>query len=616
MPNNKTKNRIGRYEIVEEIGRGGMATVFRAVDTSLDRDVALKLLHPYLAKNKEARARFQREAHAIARLHNPAIVEIYDYADDVDEEVFIVMELVKGTTLREFLNERTKKPLPAEGAAIIARQIFTALSAAHENNIIHRDVKPENILISDEGSIKLSDFGIAHLAGLDQMTVTGQILGSPAFMSPEHIEMSELDARADIFSVGIILYEMSVGNLPFHGNNPHQIIKRIIEGYYNHPLSLRPAIGHHVAAVIVRCLQQDPERRYPTARAAQEDLDRALSLMHIDPNEEEIASFFVDPDMWEEEKRQAIISCTLQLGQSAKKAKQLPEAMDHLNRVLALEPGNEKALVAVAGLSRRRRFKRNIERMLAVAAMLLAIAAVIWGIFFADNEGNFQKKTAHQLPRKVSEPTHIIKPQKIKKVRQPEKQAPYDKKNVDVSKKTIDKSNTPRATKIIKYRVKATSPKTNFKRKVIFNPYPMRVSIQIDDAKSFVFKTTDRSRVLAEGMHKISFFPVDPRMRPLTKSINITPGEAPITLGARLKWKLAGVLVKCNVLGGVAINDRPMGSTGHVISFHIRNGPKQNVKILISAKGYHTKTRQVTLIAGDQKELTVNLLKGPVVSFD
>jgi len=615
MPNNKTKNRIGRYEIVEEIGRGGMATVFRAVDTSLDRDVALKLLHPYLARNKEARARFQREAHAIARLHNPAIVEIYDYADDIDEEVFIVMELVKGTTLREFLNERTDKPLPAEGAAIIARQIFTALSAAHENNIIHRDVKPENILISDEGSIKLSDFGIAHLAGLDQMTVTGQILGSPAFMSPEHIEMSELDARADIFSVGILLYEMSVGSLPFHGNNPHQIIKRIIEGYYNHPLSLRPAIGHHVAAVIVRCLQQDPKRRYPTARAAQEDLDRALTLMHIDPSEEEIAAFFVDPDIWEEEKRQTIISCTLKLGQSAKKAKRLPEAMDHLNRVLALEPGNEKALDAVAGLSRRRKFKRNIERMLAVAAILLAMAAIIWGIFLVGNEGNSQKKTAHQFPKRVSEPKRTIK-HKVKNNRQPEKQTPHDKKNVDVSKKTTDKPNPPQATKIIKYRVKATPPKTNLKRKVVFKPNPMRVSIQIDDAKSFVFKTTDRSRVLSEGMHKISFFPVDPRMRPLTKNINVTPGKKPLTLGARLKWKPAGVLVKCNVPGGVAINDQPMGSTGHLISFQLRNGPKQSVKILISAKGYHTKTRQVTLIAGDQKELTVNLLKGPVVSSD
>ena len=358
----KTLRKIGRYELVDEIGRGGMAVVYRAKDTALNREVALKLLHPHLAKHKEARQRFQREAHAVARLSHPCVVEIYDYSGEQEEsepdDVFIVMELIGGTTLRKFLDTHRDEPLPAEAAALIARQVFAALDDAHAENVIHRDVKPENILIGPEGMIKLSDFGIAHLAGVDQMTVTGQILGSPAYMSPEHIEKAELDPRADIFSVGTLLYEMTVGALPFHGNNPHQIIKRIVEGYYDHPMSVNPSIGHQIAKVIVCCLQHEPERRYKTAGDALRDLDAALEAMGIGAPEEELHAFFEDPKAWSERVRPRVIARTLALGQAARRARRLPEAMDHFNRVLALEPGmviplplrvGEPAVVRVQG---------------------------------------------------------------------------------------------------------------------------------------------------------------------------------------------------------------------------------------------------------------------------
>ena len=310
----------------------------------------------------------------MARLHHPTIVEVYDFLDEQEDEVCIVMELIDGTTLRKFLSDKVDGALPAEAAALITRKVFQGLAVAHEHGVVHRDVKPENILICKNGQIKLSDFGIAHLAGLDQMTVTGQILGSPAYMSPEHIEMAELDARADIFSAGTLLYELAVGSLPFHGKNPHQIIKRIVEGYYDQPLSVNPAIGHHVAAIITRCMQRDPAARFDDAGQVVEELERALAAVGIDDPEAELCRYFEDPQGWELEAKPRTVRRTLELGQAARKGHRLPEAMDHFNRVLALDPGNDKALDAVTGLSRRRRLRRSMERVAIGLAVTIAIA--------------------------------------------------------------------------------------------------------------------------------------------------------------------------------------------------------------------------------------------------
>ncbi len=208
----------GRYRLIEEVGQGGMAVVFRAQDETLKREVAVKLLHQHLAADTESKARLEREAQAVAKLRHENILEIFDYSGIASESAYIVTEFIDGKTLKQlFEHRRIRHP---EVAAMIAAEIGGALAHAHSVGIIHRDVKPENVMIRKDGVLKLMDFGIAQVVDLQRMTVTGQLLGSPAYMAPELIEGKPLDFRTDVFSVGIILYQMATGTLPFVGQEP------------------------------------------------------------------------------------------------------------------------------------------------------------------------------------------------------------------------------------------------------------------------------------------------------------------------------------------------------------------------------------------------------------
>jgi eukaryotic-like serine/threonine-protein kinase len=606
MANGGTDNRrIGRYELLDEIGRGGMAVVYRALDTALKREVALKLLHPHLADHAEARKRFEREAHAVARLHHSSLVEVYDYSDASADEVYIVMELVEGPTLRAFLRDRVgERPLLAEAAALIARKVAEALAVAHEQGVVHRDVKPENILIGAGGALKLSDFGIAHLTGFDQMTVTGQILGSPAYMSPEHIEMAELDARADIFSLGTLLYEMAVGSLPFQGKNPHHIIKRIIEGYYDHPLSVNPAVGHRIASIIVRCLQPSREQRYPSASAVVAELDAVLSEMGIDAGDAELAAFLSSPEEWESRMRGPLAEETLALGTAARRAGRYPEAMDHYNRVLALEPGNERALYAVAGLSRRRRLRRFFERMALALAVVVGATAIAWPI------------TAYLLDDTGAQVRPIKKAHGKRAAKHVGAGSTGGNPGTEqtASRHGADAGTTTGIIKGLHPILKRLPAKPKEIREVVFNPQPMRVEIEIDRGERFVFKTTDRSRRLTVGTHVVSFIPEDPRLETLNKEVVVAAGVGPFAVGARLKWRPARLKISSNVDAVVEVVGRSPGRTNTFFAVPIENGPEERVKVAVSANGYLPRARQVTIAAGDETEIPIELQPAPRTS--
>ncbi|MBN2342251.1 MAG: serine/threonine protein kinase [Deltaproteobacteria bacterium] len=619
MAKKKTNiKRLGRYELHEEIGRGGMATVFRGYDSSLRRNVAVKVLHPHLISHQEARERFEREARSVAKLHHHSIVEIYDYAESESGEVYIVMELVEGYTLRDFLNQRDSQPIIAEGALLIGRQIFVALKMAHAECIIHRDVKPENILISNDGKIQLSDFGIASLAGIGQMTATGQILGSPTYMSPEHIESPSVDFRADIFSVGTILYEMAVGSTPFVGNNPHQIIKRVVEGYYDHPLSLNPSVGHPVASVIVKCLQAQPDRRYQTAQEAIEEIETILSQVGIADWDNEQLAFLKNPSEWEEEKTPNIVEKTLMIGKAAQKNRQLPEAMNHLNRVLAIEPTNEIALSAVNVLSKRRQLRRTLERIggfSAIAVILLAAALAF--IFY-----RYSQSSQVQADDAIKDPTGPGL--EVETLLESNDSAETDttqsedtgaaKKVIIIQKDSEDTENSPEkfvlaADEEKKRKAKIKPEAEPSSRKVIFNPQPMSVDVVIDDTKKFTFKATDRERELPVGTHVIKYVPIDNRLEPMTQTINLVPSEKPYTVAARLQWKPARLLVRSNVDTDVAVNGRSLGKTNLPMELDIKKGPNAQFRILLSAKGYHPIEKLVSVSAGKMTEIVVHLEK-------
>src|SRR5215510_11999519 len=255
---------IGRYRLLEQVGSGGMSVVYRGLDTALEREVAVKVLHPHLARKEDSRLRLSREAKAVAKLQHPNILEVFDFAAADEENAYIVTEYIHGQTLAEYCARRPFDP--PELAAMVIHQVASALAHAHEAGVIHRDLKPENVMIREDGVIKLTDFGIAKVIDRDdRMTITGALVGSPAHMAPEIIEGQAAGAEADVFSLGTILYFLATRQLPFAAPSTTAILKRILDGWYPDPRSVAPAISDELAAIIAMCLSRDPSARYPHA---------------------------------------------------------------------------------------------------------------------------------------------------------------------------------------------------------------------------------------------------------------------------------------------------------------------------------------------------------------
>jgi serine/threonine-protein kinase len=372
--------RVDRYELLEQVGTGGMAVVYRGRDTALDREVAVKLLHPHLAARPESRARFSREARAVARLHHPNIVEIYDYSGEAAVESFLVTEFVGGRTLRAFVEEE-RLEIPEVGA-LLARALADALAHAHGAGVIHRDLKPENVLVLEEDgrrALKLVDFGIARIVTADdRMTMTGALVGSPNHMAPEIIEGKEADARSDLFSLGTILYWLTTGQMPFAAPNPTATLRRVIEGDYRDPRLVSPRIGEEIAEVIGRALQLDPDRRTPTAAALRADLDAALRERGIDDPEAELAEFLAGPAAYQAQIARRLVERGLVRADAAFSAGETARAMKILDGVLALDPGDSRVAVRLARITARARWKRRVRLAVATAGAAAALVALGW----------------------------------------------------------------------------------------------------------------------------------------------------------------------------------------------------------------------------------------------
>jgi tetratricopeptide (TPR) repeat protein len=333
--------RIGRYEVRGELGTGGMAVVYRAHDPRLERDVAVKVLHPHLARDPESRARFEREARAAARLRHPNIVEVYEFSDPEERESYMVTELLEGPTLRRFAERHPD--VPAEVAAAVGVVLCDALACAHAQGVVHRDVKPDNLMLQ-RGQVKLTDFGIAHVADGRGMTVTGQVLGSPAHMAPEQIEGSAVDARTDVFAAGTVLYQLAVGRLPFEGTTAHALLRKILEGQFTDAARAAPKVGHRFAAVLAKALARDPEARYPSAEALRDDLCAFLKEVGWDAPDKELRAYFEDPEAVVAALHERLKGRLPALGEQCQREGRNGEAMGYFNRALALDPENPGAL--------------------------------------------------------------------------------------------------------------------------------------------------------------------------------------------------------------------------------------------------------------------------------
>ncbi len=262
----------GRYQVTHLIARGGMAMVYRAEDTLLSRAVALKILYPELSQDPLFVERFRREAQAAANLSHPNIVPVFDWGED-GGAYFIVMELVDGTSLAEML--RGGATLTAARSAQIVAQVAAALGYAHRSGVVHRDVKPGNILITRDGQVKVTDFGIAQaVSSEDHLAEAGSVMGTATYFSPEQAEGAAVDGRSDVYSLGVVLYEMLVGRPPFVGDSPVDVSAQHVRSAVPPLAQFSSTVPHDLEAIVMEALAKAPENRYQSADEMRADLMR------------------------------------------------------------------------------------------------------------------------------------------------------------------------------------------------------------------------------------------------------------------------------------------------------------------------------------------------------
>ena len=266
---------IGKYRIVGHVGRGGAGIVYKAIDETLHREVAIKTLNPDLA-NTEVMKRFRAEATILAKLNHPHIATIFELFRS-ETDLLMVMEFVRGETL-DRLAQRLG-PMPPEGAAYLIDRILSALEHAHREGVVHRDMKPANVMVTEGGGVKIMDFGIARVLGAEQMTIDGRLMGTPAYMPPEQVLGQEVDGRADLYSVGVVFYRLLTGALPFNAETALAIMQRQILESPTPLRAHRQDLPDWCDAIVQRALAKAPEDRFQTAEAFREELRRATGAL-------------------------------------------------------------------------------------------------------------------------------------------------------------------------------------------------------------------------------------------------------------------------------------------------------------------------------------------------
>jgi serine/threonine-protein kinase len=267
-----------RYKIERQIGSGGMALVYEAKDILLDRKVAIKMLRPEFVSDEDFINKFRHEAKAVAKITHPNVVSIYDIVES-ENSLYLVMEFIEGRDLKSIIKKRGK--LSVVEALDIANQVTAGVEVAHENNIIHCDIKPHNILITDNNQVKVTDFGIARAVTSSTMTITDTIMGSANYFSPEQAQGREISTYSDIYSIGIVLYEMISGQVPFDGESPISVALKHIQKEPKELIELSPSIPEEVNNLVMKALSKDPKDRHKNAAQLREEIVKTLKNIEV-----------------------------------------------------------------------------------------------------------------------------------------------------------------------------------------------------------------------------------------------------------------------------------------------------------------------------------------------
>jgi eukaryotic-like serine/threonine-protein kinase len=588
---------IDKYRILEEVGQGGMSVVYKGMDTSLNREVAVKVLHPHLAAHQEARQRFKREAHAVAKLRHENILEIFDYSGLESSESYIVTEFIRGRTLRSFVGEH---PIGfPEIAAMIVVEVCRALAHAHALGVLHRDIKPENVMIREDGVVKLMDFGIAQIVDTHRMTVTGQLLGSPAYMSPEHVEGRPLDFRTDVFSVGIVLYQLATGELPFKGRNPHEILKRIAECRYLDAHVVNPLVADRLSRIIARALARLPEDRYPDVALLVDDLQRFLADVELGEPRSELVRFFSSPVTYEQALRQRLIATLTRRGQEELDGRRTARALELWNRVLTIDPANDQVLRFVDRLGKRRRVRWGL---VAAAALLAASSgvAVAWdhlGPAIAEKPA-IADVPADPPPAPAPDPVPAVLvaggdvdagPLVAQAEPEPEPE-PEQEPTPEPEPAPREPPPTTRTSTSSRQQASAIVAPRTFR----LVPTPRNASYSVNGGDFVQVSMGDAVVTLGQGAHQIVFR--HPLCADVVERIDATDAGRQITV--RLPFKPARVRTVCPRASSISLNGRPAdhGAAYDILEFGSSGKVTVEADFLVDGRLEH---RAVTVTAGD-----------------
>ncbi|MBU1220331.1 serine/threonine protein kinase [Myxococcota bacterium] len=628
-------NKIGKYELIEEVGRGGMAVVYRAKDSILGRQVALKLLHPYLAEDHQAKIRLESEARAVASLHHPLIPEVYDFSGHDSEHAYIVTEYVDGVTLAKFLKQNAFD-LP-ECALVVFHRIVTALDHAHKTGIVHRDLKPENIMITGDGEIRLMDFGISRVVENPGITSTGQILGSPAYMAPEIVRGQIADEKSDIFACGILIYQMTTGCLPFTGTNPHAVLVKIAETEYEDPEVKKPEIGTRVSRFIRRLLSKNPEDRPQNTSILLKETEALLADSNINSNEIIDLSRKVITRGTECEKKlkprviNSLIKLTRTEGNSAL-------AHQTINRLLCIAPDNSEVKLLWENIyadDNRFKFKPAIviSSLITITVLIIAIFIFLnrnrtkpdlfrFSLYYPDTQVLFVPQDKDLISTDIADPdadtSYSYVPILVNDATQlaVNSMVPMDKKNnghkppVDMKQPVFVKNGTP---------VMPADPmmESALEREFTIFPFPQgKVKVYLDNKfLGFWGPSPGISSVrIGNGKHAVKL------THPLcySKTITIPENMKSGRINVRLNWKPARLIVEAPEGSVVAVktlegNLKTLpgipGAPIEVVFPQFWDKSNIRVKVIVASGKFRTKEKNITLMAG-------RLMKMPFESFD
>jgi len=335
---------FGPFELREKIGSGGMASVYLAVQKSLQRPVVLKILYPHLAEDEKLVQRFEREARAAAMMRHENIIQVIDCGRQ-DDVAYICMEFVEGMDLKKWLEAHGAPPI--EMALLMLRDLCRGLEHAHGHRIIHRDIKPANIMLTPDGTIKIMDFGLARSGGdtTSQMTMVGSVLGTPAYMSPEQATGEVVDERSDIFSAGVVAYELLGGQRPFNGDSYSTVLRAILTVEPPDVTQFNPLIPEEVAHIVRGMLQKDVSKRYATIAQVRHELEGVIEQLGLHRGKDLLREYAVDPqavgDRWRKKRLSGHLNQGLHYEQMG--LGKIDDALLEFRRVLFLDPGNSVA---------------------------------------------------------------------------------------------------------------------------------------------------------------------------------------------------------------------------------------------------------------------------------